>query len=131
MKLIHRTTGDPARTERLGPYVLESLIDPDEEGAGTFYRVRIEPHSKTAVSYHKIAEEFYYVLDGEGTAWIDGRPIAVAAGHFLRLPPGTTHAFETGDAPLVMLDIHVPGSRPDRDVYFVDAPPEGFSTDDA
>jgi hypothetical protein len=26
-----------------------------------------------------------------------------------------------------MLDIHTPGSRPDRDVYFIDGPaPEGF-----
>lgn len=128
MKLIHRTSGDPDRTQRLGPYTLESLIDADEEGAGTAYRVRIAPHERTAVSYHRVAEEYYYVLSGRGVAILDGREYPLTPGDFLRLPPGTKHGFVTGDEPLEMLDIHTPGSRPDRDVYFVDgAPPEGFS----
>jgi hypothetical protein len=39
-----------------------------------------------------------------------------------------THGFVTGDEPLEMLNIHTPGSRPDRDVYFVDSEtPEGFA----
>jgi mannose-6-phosphate isomerase-like protein (cupin superfamily) len=125
--LIHRHCGDPSRVRRLGPYVLESLIDPQEEGAGTFYRVTIGPHQQTGVSFHGLAEEYYYVLSGRGKAILDGRPYALAAGDFLRLPPGTTHGFVTDDEPLEMLDIHTPGSRPDRDVYFVSGPPpEGF-----
>ena len=39
--LIHRGSGDPRRTKQLGPYQVEALIDPAEEGAGTVYRVRI------------------------------------------------------------------------------------------
>ena len=127
--IIHRPSGAPERTRLLGPYLLESLIEPEEERAATCYRVRVEPNSRTAVSYHRIAEEFYYVLSGRGTAILDGRPYAVKAGDFLRLPPGTTHAFATDDVPLEMLDIHIPGSRPNRDVYFVDGRPEGFSGD--
>ena len=49
------------------------------------------------------------------------------AGDFLRLPPGTTHGFTAGPDGLDMLDVHTPGCRPDRDVYFVDARPDGFS----
>ncbi len=128
MQLIHRSSGNPARVEHLGPYAIESLIDPDEEAAGTFYRVTIAPRQRTRVSYHRIAEEYYYVLSGIGTAILDGREYALAPGDFLRLPPGTTHGFVAGDEPLVMLDVHTPGSRPDRDVYFTDGPPpKGFS----
>ncbi|GAB6187350.1 cupin domain-containing protein [Thermopirellula anaerolimosa] len=127
--IIHRPSGVPERTQRLGPYLLESLIEPDEEGAATFYRVRVEPHGRTAVSFHRIAEEFYYVLSGRGTAILNGRPYSLKAGDFLRLPPGTTHAFVTEDEPLEMLDIHVPGSRPNRDVYFIDTRPDGFSAE--
>jgi quercetin dioxygenase-like cupin family protein len=123
MQLIHRCSGDPARVERLGPYAIESLIDPEEEAAGTAYRVTISPRQRTRVSYHRIAEEYYYVLSGNGTAILDGREHPLAPGDFLRLPPGTTHGFVAGDEPLVMLDIHTPGSRPDRDVYFTDGPP--------
>ena len=129
MKLIHRPSGDPDRTQRLGPYHLESLIDADEEGSGTAYRVRIAPHERTAVSYHRLAEEYYYVIAGRGVAILDGCEYPLSPGVFLRLPPGTTHGFVTADEPLEMLDIHTPGSRPDRDVYFVDgAAPEGFSS---
>jgi mannose-6-phosphate isomerase-like protein (cupin superfamily) len=126
--LIHRPSGDPARIQRLGPYAIESLIDPDEEGAGTAYRVSIGPHRRTRVSYHRLAEEYYFVLSGSGTAILDGREHPLAPGDFLRLPPGTTHGFATGDQPLEMLDVHTPGSRPDRDVYFTGGPPpEGFA----
>jgi mannose-6-phosphate isomerase-like protein (cupin superfamily) len=127
VKLIHRQSGDPSRVRHLGPYIIESLIDPEEEAAGTAYRVRVEPHQKTSISYHRVAEEYYFVLAGRGTALLDGREVPLSPGDFLRLPPGTTHGFVTADEPLEMLDIHTPGSRPDRDVYFVDGPPpEGF-----
>jgi mannose-6-phosphate isomerase-like protein (cupin superfamily) len=126
--LVHRRSGDPARVRQLGPYGIESLIEPDEEAAATAYRVVIAPHERTAVSYHRVAEEFYYVISGSGTAVLDGVDHALAPGDFLRLPPGTTHGFVTADQPLEMLNLHTPGSRPDRDVYFVDAAvPVGFS----
>ena len=130
LALIHRQSGDPARVQRLGPYALESLIEPEEEGAITAYRVTIVPHERTSTSYHRLAEECYFVISGCGTAILGGVEHAVSAGDFLRLPPGTTHAFATGEEPLEMLNFHTPGSRPDRDVYFPDGPPpEGFRPD--
>ncbi|MBX9678163.1 MAG: cupin domain-containing protein [Gemmataceae bacterium] len=124
MELIHRSTGNAG--EALGPYLIETILQPSEEGRGTAYRVRIEPHSTTSVSYHKIAEEFYFVVSGNGIAILDGKPHPLKPGDFLRLPPGTTHGFITEDEPLDMLDIHIPGCRPDHDVYFVGETPEGF-----
>src|SRR5439155_11374345 len=67
-KLIHRASGDPGRTERLGPYQIEPLLLPAEAAAGTVYRVRIEPQQRTSISYHKVEEEYYFVLAGQGTA---------------------------------------------------------------
>lgn len=129
MGIIHRRSGDPSRTQQLGPYGLETLIDPDEEGSAVVHRVCVAPHQQTRVSYHRIAEEFYYVISGSGTAILNGREYRIAAGDLLRLPPGTTHAFAADAEPLEMLDIQVPGCRPDRDVYFVDGPPpEGFTS---
>jgi mannose-6-phosphate isomerase-like protein (cupin superfamily) len=126
MEIVHRSSGDQERTEALGPYRIEALLTEAEEGAGTVYRVRIEPHQKTTISYHRIAEEYYFVLSGAGTAILNGEPRPLAAGDFLRLPPGTRHGFVTGDAPLEMLDIHTPGCRPRRDTYFVEERPPGF-----
>lgn len=133
--ILHRRAVDakPGDVQRLGPYEIESLIPLKDEVAGTAYRVRIEAQSRTSVSYHKLAEEYYYVLSGNGTAVLDGIEYELSAGDFLRLPPGTTHGFITRDEALVMLDIHTPGSRPDRDVYFVGEVPQGFTvpSDDA
>ena len=130
LSILHSTLGDPATCaakQKLGPYEIESLIPPEQEGAGTVYRVRIEPHERTSVSFHKVAEEFYYVLSGSGKALLNGVEHVLQKGDFLRLPPGTTHGFITAEEPLVMLDIHCPGSRPDRDVFFVGETPPGFS----
>jgi mannose-6-phosphate isomerase-like protein (cupin superfamily) len=127
LRVLHVREGEGTETARLGPYEIETLIPLADEGSATAYRVRIEPHQRTATSYHKVAEELYLVLAGSGVAVLDGVEHVLRAGDFLRLPPGTTHAFITGDEPLVMLDVHTPGSRPDRDVYFIGETPAGFS----
>jgi mannose-6-phosphate isomerase-like protein (cupin superfamily) len=121
-QLVHRSSGTTEPIQQLGPYKIEPLLTEDQEAAATVYRVRVEPHQQTTTSYHRVAEEFYFVLTGTGTAVLDGESRAVKPGDFLRLPPGTRHAFVTFDEPLEMLDIHVPGCRPDRDTYFVDDP---------
>lgn len=126
LTVLHRKKAETGPADKLGPYAIESLIAENEEGAATFYRVRIEPGQKTSTSYHRKAEEFYYVLGGHGTAYLNGTAYPLAAGDFVRLPPGVQHCFETGEHSLEMLDIHIPGCRPDRDTYFVDAMPEGF-----
>ncbi len=127
LKVLHRRSGDAAQTQRLGPYTIESLINRPEEGRATVYRVSIGPHQRTRISYHRVAEEFYFVLCGRGTAVLNGQECRLAADDFLRLPPGTTHGFITGDEPLEMLNVHAPGCWPDHDTYFADGePPEGF-----
>lgn len=128
LQIVHRPSGDPTRTQQLGPYGIEGLVDRDEAGAGTVWRVRIEPHQRTAVSFHRVAEEYYFVLSGSGTAILDGQEYLLRAGDFLRLPPGVKHGFVTQDEAIDMLDVHTPGCWPDHDTYFADGPPpDGFA----
>lgn len=119
-QLIHRSSGRSDSIREFGPYRIEPLLTEAEEAAGTAYRVRIEANQRTGASFHKVAEEFYFVLSGTATAILDGTAVTIEPGDFLRLPPGTKHAFVTLDEPLEMLDIHVPGCRPGRDTYFVE-----------
>jgi quercetin dioxygenase-like cupin family protein len=127
MEILHVTEQEGGEKSQLGPYHIECLIPREAESALTAYRVRIAPHSTTSVSYHKVAEELYYVLSGYGTALLNGAPYSLRTGDFLRLPPGTRHGFITQAEELVMLDLHSPGSRPDRDVYFEGQVPAGFT----
>ena len=105
--VVHRPSGDPARSEQLGPYRIEALLSRDEARAGTVYRVHIAAGQTTAVSYHRVAEEYYFVLAGGGVAVLDGREYPLRPGDFLRLPPGTRHGFVAGAEGLDLLD---PGS---------------------
>ncbi len=130
MKILYSKKATDSKVESLGPYEIESLISANEEGQFTAYRVRIEPNQETSESHHKIAEEIYYVVAGKGTAYLDDEAFILEPGDFLRLPPGTRHRFVTQERPLEMLDIHSPGSRPDRDVYFTGDAPDGFSAAD-
>ncbi|MCH2115879.1 MAG: cupin domain-containing protein [Pirellulales bacterium] len=117
-EIVHRSSGQTKNFESFGPYQIESLLTEAEEAAGTVYRVRVGANEHTATSFHEVAEEFYHVLSGTAEAILDGSTYPLKPGDFLRLPPGTKHAFVTGDQPLEMLDIHVPGCRPGRDTYF-------------
>lgn len=126
LRLLHQSTGRAEDAVALGPYRIETLIARADEGAFTAYRVRIEPRQTTSVSYHRIAEEIYFVVSGAGWAILDGVRHPLRPGDFLRLPPGTTHGFVTEDEPLDLLDLHAPGCRPDHDVYFIGAVPDGF-----
>ncbi|MCS7237099.1 MAG: cupin domain-containing protein [Thermoguttaceae bacterium] len=120
MEIIYRPPDENGQWMELGPYKLRALIDRQQEGALTCYLVRLAPHSRTRTSYHGKAEEIYYVLSGRGTAILNGEAYPLTPGTFLRLPPRTLHAFCTGEEPLELLDIHSPGSWPDRDLFFVD-----------
>jgi len=118
-QVVFRSSGVPDNRQAFGPYIIEPLLTEVEESAGTVYRVQVAAHRRTSTSYHVVAEEFYYVLSGTATAVLNGAEQRIGPGDFLRLPPGTRHAFVTAEEPLEMLDIHVPGCRPDRDTYFV------------
>ncbi len=85
--ILHVASGDPAKYRELGPYRIETLIEPRDELHGTAYRVRIEPFQRTSVSYHKVAEEFYFVVSGSGTALLDGKVYPLQAGDFFACPP--------------------------------------------
>ena len=127
VEILHNGDSSEGDIQKLGPYRIESLVPPDQEGQFTAYRVRIEPRQVTSESFHKVAEEIYFVVSGSGVAVLDDKEFELMAGDFLRLPPGTRHRFETHDQELILLDVHSPGSRPDRDVFFTGETPDGFS----
>ena len=41
--------------------------------------------------YHKASEEFYFILEGEGTMEIDGEARKVGSGDGILIPPGAWH----------------------------------------
>lgn len=124
--ILHKGTDSSEGTERLGPYQIQTLIPLEEEGNFTGYHVFIEPNTTTPTSFHKKAEEIYYVIAGKGRIVLNGTTKTLQKADFLRLPAETRHSFETDEVGLSLLNIHSPGSRPDRDVFFEGNTPSGF-----
>ncbi len=77
---------------------------------------RVPAGSATQRHYHKLAEEFYFILDGTGEMEIDGDTRTVGPGDAILIPAGAWHTI-TAQAPLRFLCCCAPPYAPE-DTYF-------------
>lgn len=85
-------------------------------------RVVIPPHKEVKRHYHNYSHSFVYVLEGEGTVFLDGKDHVVKVGDVIYYPPKHVHGFKAGTKQLVLLAVENPANtRPDgsRDTVFV------------
>lgn len=89
----------------------KAIVTPDTVGSRFFdHRIstyeagaHVESHS------HKVQEQIYHVLAGEGVLIVDGERRLVRANDVTYIPPGVVHEFSnTGIDPLVFLVITSP-----------------------
>ena len=52
---------------------------------------RVPAGTATQRHYHRLAEEFYFILEGRGEMEIDGAARAVGVGDCILIPPGAWH----------------------------------------
>ena len=64
----------------------------------------LAPGGSTQRHYHRLAEEFYFVLEGRGNIEIDGQSRGVSPGDAILIPPGAWHTIDAAsDGPLRFL----------------------------
>src|SRR5205814_5086153 len=63
---------------------------------------RVPASGRTERHYHKISEEFYFILEGAGEIELDGEHRTVGAGDAILIPPGAWHTI-AATAPLRFL----------------------------
>ena len=56
------------------------------------------PGRVTERHYHKLSEEFYYILEGRGTMEINGRVRDVVPGDAILIPAGSWHQIRADEA---------------------------------
>ena len=56
----------------------------------------LPPGGATQRHYHRLSEEFYYILEGDGIMEIDGEELPVGPGDAILIPPGAWHQIRTG-----------------------------------
>jgi mannose-6-phosphate isomerase-like protein (cupin superfamily) len=74
-----------AHTGRTVRMVVESPLGPVASEA------RIAAGNTTQRHFHRVAEEFYFILDGTGLMEIDGTEREVGPGDAVLIPPGAWH----------------------------------------
>ena len=81
----------------------------------------LQPGSGTERHYHKISEEFYFLLEGTGQMELDSEIRTVGPGDAILIPLGAWHQITaTGPGPLRFLCCCAP-PYDHTDTYFVDA----------
>ncbi|REK12050.1 MAG: cupin domain-containing protein [Planctomycetota bacterium] len=96
--------------------VRDRLIGYEDAGRVAAWAHAVDMHD-TPEHYHRRRAELYYVLAGEGTVTLDGKPHPVRAGSIVHIPPGVIHSARGA---LRVLVVGVP-EMVDDDIYFLDA----------
>jgi mannose-6-phosphate isomerase-like protein (cupin superfamily) len=81
---------------------IRCLIQESDEAAGEVHHVEIED---AKLHYHERTDEFYYVIDGQGTMTLDDDEIELHTGVVVYVPRGVKHK-ATGK--LTVLTICIP-----------------------
>jgi quercetin dioxygenase-like cupin family protein len=78
-------------------------------GAYCLADATVPPGGGPPPHYHTREEESFFVLEGEITFTVDGKPVAGTPGTFVQIPRGTPHAFKNNSAaPARMLILCTP-----------------------
>ena len=92
--------------DHFGGALSKPLVMPETAGSRHLdYRISMyQPMARVALHKHKVQEQVYHVLDGEGLMEIDGKHHVVRKHDVIFLPPGVEHSIaNTGLVDLVFL----------------------------
>jgi quercetin dioxygenase-like cupin family protein len=94
-----------------GGALSKALAAPENTGTRRVdFRIsRYAPAAYVAEHVHKVQEQIYYVLEGEGVLTLDDERHLMRAHDYVYVPPGIRHSFtNTGVSGLVFLVITTP-----------------------
>ena len=89
-----------------GSALSKPLVRPETAGSRLIdYRISCyQPMAYVALHTHKVQEQVYHVLDGEGMMEMDGKRQAVRKHDVIYIPPGVEHAiYNTGLSDLTFI----------------------------
>lgn len=95
--------------------ILRELVHADKHPLKISYslaRAVVKPEQTTILHTLKESSELYYIIEGEGMMFVDGRREKVRRGQAIYIPPGSEQSIEnTGTTDLVFLCIVDPAWR--------------------
>jgi len=94
-----------------GGALSKALVGPGNSGSSRIdFRIsRYAPSAYVAEHVHKVQEQVYYVLEGEGLLTLNAEQHLMRPHDYVYVPPGVRHSFtNTGTAGLVFLVVTTP-----------------------
>ena len=94
-----------------GGALSKALVGPENAGSRRIdFRIsRYAPAAYVGEHVHKVQEQIYYVLEGEGVLTLDDERHLMRPHDYVYVPPGIRHSFtNTGTAGLVFLVVTTP-----------------------
>lgn len=125
MTFVRRACRDLPEEDIRGVLV-RSLFRPEEADQMTVRWVRVGAGGSIPATFHRVAREVLYVLEGSAEFTIGEETVVGAAGDFLHIPPGAPHALEAGAEGVCFLAIESPPVDFGKDLEFVDPTQEPF-----
>jgi mannose-6-phosphate isomerase-like protein (cupin superfamily) len=107
----HRRGAVAPVPDHFGGALSKPLVMPETAGSQHIdYRISMyQPMAHVKLHRHKVQEQVYHVLQGEGLMEIDGETHVVRMYDYIFLPPGVDHAISnTGLVDLVFLIVTAP-----------------------
>ena len=101
---------------QFGGALTKPLVMPETAGSEHIdYRISMyQPMAHVALHSHKVQEQIYHVLEGEGMMEIDGKRHVVRKHDVIFLPPGVSHSIaNSGLVDLLFLVVTSPVSDDD------------------
>ena len=91
MTVLHLADQTPFTTK--DGSTIRSLLDPTNAPVAnqSLAEARVPAGTATQRHYHRLAEEFYFILEGAGEMEIDGSVRPVGPGHAILIPAGAWH----------------------------------------
>jgi mannose-6-phosphate isomerase-like protein (cupin superfamily) len=105
-EMIIRQREDSAPFRTRDGSVIRSLLDRSNAPVSnqSLAEATLGPGDRTIPHSHAVAEEFYYVVEGQGAMRIGEEECAVIRGDAILIPPGALHSLSnTGDSYLRIL----------------------------
>jgi quercetin dioxygenase-like cupin family protein len=94
-----------------GGALSKALVGPDNSGSKLIdFRIsRYAPNAYVQEHVHKVQEQIYYVLEGEGVLTLNEEKHLMRPHDYVYVPPGVSHSFtNTGLGGLVFLVVTTP-----------------------
>jgi quercetin dioxygenase-like cupin family protein len=101
----------------------------DTNGKYALWEAIVPPGGGPPPHVHSREEEGFYVLEGEITFTIDGKPLVATAGMFANMPVGTPHSFKNESGQPAKMLISVAPAGLEKMFFEVGVPvPQGATT---